>query len=185
MAQSADDIVRQVIAGDTNAYAAIVEQYRSALWQLVTAYVRNRAQAEDIVQRAFVKAYFALERYEQGRDFGVWLKTIAKNEVRTALRKGLTHRQKLAGFAEQLELEHAASALEDDRLARMKRYLEDCLGQLPESSRTILQARYLRESPTALLAEELGRSADAVRQILSRARTSLRVCIEAKAARHA
>jgi len=185
MSESTDELVREVLAGNTDAYAGIVEQYRSALWQLVTCYIRNRSQAEDLVQRAFVKAYFALERYEQGRNFGAWLKAIAKNEVRTMLRRGLSRRKALSGFAEQLELEHAAAALENERFERMKRYLEECLGELPERARDVLEARYRRESSIAALAQRLARSADAVRQILSRARTSLRVCVEAKATRNA
>ncbi|MBN1674709.1 MAG: sigma-70 family RNA polymerase sigma factor [Kiritimatiellae bacterium] len=185
MNRKIESILRRVLAGELDAYGELVELCQQDVWVVVASYVRNRAIAEDIVQKAFIKAYFALEQYEFGRDFVAWLKTIAKNETKMALRARLTREKTALGFAEQLDLERAAWRADTGATDRLREHLRECLAQLPDPIRELVDARYALQRSMAELAEAMQRSAVAVRKALSRARALLRACIEAKAARNA
>ena len=63
-------LVRRVQSGDKGAFDALVRKYQHKLVKLVMRYVRNPAEAEDIAQEAFIKAYRALPQFRGDSAFG-------------------------------------------------------------------------------------------------------------------
>src|SRR5687767_13698456 len=84
---SDDDIVRRVIAGDTAAFAAIVRRHKDEVWKVAAALLEDRAATEGLVHHTLSQAYTRLDGYEAGRDFGRWIKAIARNLARHELRR--------------------------------------------------------------------------------------------------
>src|ERR1051326_3621874 len=87
MSADASDLslVRRVQRGDKGAFDALVRKYQHKLVKLVMRYVRNPADAEDIAQEAFIKAYRALPQFRGDSAFYTWLYRIAINTAKNAL----------------------------------------------------------------------------------------------------
>src|SRR3569833_2845119 len=78
-------LVRRVQRGDKGAFDALVLKYQHKLVKLVMRYVRNPAEAEDIAQEAFIKAYRALPQFRGDSAFYTWLYSIAINTAKNYL----------------------------------------------------------------------------------------------------
>ena len=63
------DLIRQTLAGDTSAFDRLVKTHRATVYVLVLSYTKNRADAEDLTQRIFIRAY---ERLATLRDWIVF-----------------------------------------------------------------------------------------------------------------
>lgn len=78
-------LVRRVQSGDKGAFDALVRKYQHKLVKLVMRYVRNPAEAEDIAQEAFIKAYRAMPQFRGDSAFYTWLYRIAINTAKNAV----------------------------------------------------------------------------------------------------
>ena len=80
-------LVEQIRAGDTGAYRELVEKYQSRIYAMVCGMVRDREEAQDLTQDAFVKAFKNLDRFRLESSFYTWLYRIASNVSIDWLRK--------------------------------------------------------------------------------------------------
>jgi RNA polymerase sigma-70 factor (ECF subfamily) len=78
-------LVRRVQAGERAAYDLLVLKYQHKVVKLVMRYTRNPADAEDVAQEAFIKAYRALPQFRGDSAFYTWLYRIAINTAKNAL----------------------------------------------------------------------------------------------------
>src|SRR6202522_4685133 len=76
--------IQAVLAGDKEAYAALVVRHSERLFRVAFRITGNEADAEDVVQEALLRGYRKLESFESRSDFGTWIYRIA---VRCALKK--------------------------------------------------------------------------------------------------
>ncbi|MBN1334451.1 MAG: sigma-70 family RNA polymerase sigma factor [Deltaproteobacteria bacterium] len=81
------DLVDRVRAGDATAYRGLVERYQNRVYGLVYGMVRDREEARDLTQEAFVKAYRNLSGFRQDASFHTWLFRIAMNVAIDHIRK--------------------------------------------------------------------------------------------------
>jgi len=84
---SDQELVRQTRAGDLRAFEIIVERYQEAVYRTVYRLLRNRQEAEDAAQEAFIKCYQHLSQYDETRPFPPWLYRIATNLTLSKLRR--------------------------------------------------------------------------------------------------
>src|SRR5918995_4283341 len=76
------DLVERARRGDHDAYEALVREHEQAAFRVAYVIVGSAADAEDVAQEAFVKAYRALGRFRSGAPFRPWLLRIVGNEAR-------------------------------------------------------------------------------------------------------
>jgi RNA polymerase sigma-70 factor (ECF subfamily) len=136
------DLIRSVLAGDTEAYAGLVRRYRDRFGRFAIRMLGDRDDAEEALQDAFVRAYRSLARCEHPERFDIWFYRILANRCRTAggrrgRREQTFVRDEVALVravvehpAEQLawreELDRALSALDaDQREAFLLKYVEE------------------------------------------------------------
>jgi RNA polymerase sigma-70 factor (ECF subfamily) len=81
------DLVRLSLAGDLYAFEAIVERHQQAVFRVLYRLLRNRQEAEDVAQEAFLRCYRHLNKYDQARPFAPWLYRIATNLALSRLRR--------------------------------------------------------------------------------------------------
>ena len=93
------DLVNLVRDGDATAFRGLVERYQGRVYALIYGMVRNREDARDLVQEAFVKSYRNLKGFRQDASFHTWLYRIAMNLTIDHLRKHTRYRS--AEFDEQ------------------------------------------------------------------------------------
>jgi len=79
--------VDRALKGDQQAYTELLNKYRGAIFNLVFKMIKNREEAEDLVQETFVKAFSALPSFDEQYAFSTWLFKIATNNCIDYLRK--------------------------------------------------------------------------------------------------
>jgi RNA polymerase sigma factor (sigma-70 family) len=174
--QSDTRLTALAAAGHDHAFEAIVERYRKPLSRYLRRLL-SEPLAEDVLQATFVRAWQALSSGTDVRELRPWLYRIAHNQAVNALRA--------AGPAES-ELPQTMAAPQavaaPDLAAERSETLRSTLrgiGDLPDRQRAALVAVAVDERPHADVAAELGMSDGALRQLLLRARTTLRAAATA------
>jgi len=79
------ELVVRTRAGDPDAFSVLVSRYYDACWRFAYHMLGERADAEDVVQDSFLRAYLAIGRYDERDQFRGWLFRILTNQCRNAL----------------------------------------------------------------------------------------------------
>src|SRR3954469_20865557 len=173
--QSDERLVVLARAGHERAFEAIVERYRGALLRAARRYLPD-ARAEDALQQAYIAAWSALQRGDDVRDLRAWLYRIVHNTALNQLRVSGYDYAELeeslslgGGFGPQDELERRA----------VVRQTLTGLAALPERQREALLRIAIEGRSQEEVARELGVSEGAVRQLVHRARLTLRAAATA------
>lgn len=160
-------------AGDREAYSRLVARYREVALAYAYACLRNREEAEDAAQEAFVRAFLALDRFRVTERWGAWMMRILRNLCMDMLRR----RRGRATILLDAEWPEAAPTPEMNVLtAERRRELHTAIGSLPEKFRVPLLMHYVsrrtyREIALALDLPEstvVGRLAGALRLLRRR-----------------
>jgi len=161
---------------DDELFAGLVEEHQASLRVFVRSLGVEPDWVDDLAQDAFVVAYREMEAYDPERDFGKWLRGIARNLVRNELRKQGRHRRILhEGLAEHLlDLGEKEEARFD---AGHVSALRDCVEGLPNQSRELVRSRYYEGWNASILADKFEMKAATIRQTLLRIRRQLYQCI--------
>ncbi|MCC6874154.1 MAG: sigma-70 family RNA polymerase sigma factor [Sandaracinaceae bacterium] len=136
-------LVLRATDGDALAFRAIVERHHRALYHLAFRMVGDGADAEDLVQESFAKAYLHLDRYDSGYRLSTWLHRIALNTCRDHL-KSARRRERPSG--EELDERANGEAGQDEDLDQRRRaaQVQAALGGLKESYREVLVLKDLQ-----------------------------------------
>jgi RNA polymerase sigma factor (sigma-70 family) len=171
--QSDERLVALARAGHERAFEAIVKRYRRPLLAACARMVPE-ARAEDVLQQALVSAWGALRRGDEVRDLRAWLFRIVRNAAVS------DHRRAGHEPPELLETLIAAPSPQEEaeRRAVVQETLEAVAG-LPERQRAALLRIAVQGRSQDEVADELGVSRIAVRQLVHRARTTLRAATSA------
>jgi len=84
---SDEQLITRVLAGDQDAYTVLVERHSDLVYAIVSRIVLNEADADDVAQEVFVRAYRALGRFRGDSKFSSWLYRIAVNRSLTHLKR--------------------------------------------------------------------------------------------------
>jgi RNA polymerase sigma-70 factor (ECF subfamily) len=163
-------------------FSNLVREHQARLRAFIRALGVEAESVDDLAQETFVIAFQKMDHFETDKDFGRWLRGIARNLVANERRKNARHTRILAGPFTDLMLETKPSAIEDDTTepSRLIDAMNDCIGKLPERSRQLLHKRYAAEHNASVLSTLFNMRPDAIRQSLSRIRAWVKQCIEAK-----
>ena len=175
-----------VLAGDVALYELIMRRHNQRLFRLArTTVLRDDAEAEDVMQDAYVRAFEKLDQFRGHSRFSTWLARIALYEAMARQRKG---RRVVALGAEGARPEDAyqrpgdtserRSPESDAFNSELRRALEHAVDSLPESLRLAFVARHVEDMSTVEAAEALGVSPSALKVRLHRARERLRAELE-------
>ncbi len=175
-------VIARVRAGETGAYAELVRAHTPIALR-TAALMGAGADAEDVVQDAFVKAYLALGTFKDDAAFRPWLLRIVANQTRNAVRSArrqqtAVDREGAMAGADPAIPESAdpvVVALADERRARLMAALEE----LSEPQRWVVTYRYLLDLDEGETATALGWPRGTVKSRLSRALRRLELLLEA------
>jgi RNA polymerase sigma-70 factor (ECF subfamily) len=167
--------------GDLRAFEELVNRYEAKVFRLTMNITRNREDAEDAMQDAFLKSYAHLKDFQEDSRFYTWLVRIAANEALMRLRKRRPNQVSLDEPVEGHE-ELIPRELEDwgpspeQRFAQteMHEILNEAIGKLEPDFRVVFTLRDIEEFSTEETAKMLGISIPAVKSRLLRARLKLR-----------
>ena len=163
--------VDRVLDGDRSAFQQIVDTTSQKLVRLGTRIMGNQADAEDVVQEAYVKAYRALTAHEFDRrsSAATWLYRIVVNGAIDA-KRSRTRRGEASDM--QVDLGWDGAAFAEARVALSE--LDEWLAALPPDQRAVLVLQSMEGLNNTEIAKVMGVSEGAVEQRLVRARATLR-----------
>ena len=168
-----EQIVRRVMAGETDAYAALVERYQKPVYNVALRMLQDRDDAEDAAQAAFVKAYEGLGSFDFRYRFFSWLYRIAVNEALNALRR----KKNLEPLDQNLREPEGGSGEE------LAERIQDSLMELTVDQRAVIVLRHFQDLSYDEIAEVLEISVKKVKSRLFSARAILRGVLERKGLR--
>ncbi|MDF1754255.1 MAG: sigma-70 family RNA polymerase sigma factor [Verrucomicrobiales bacterium] len=168
---------------DQELFVRQVREHHASLRGFVRSLGVNPLWVDDIAQEAFIVAYNRLDEFDKDRDFGAWLRGIARNLVINERRKDARRKRIISDNLTDVLLstsstpEYEAEELGDRGLAKVNA-LRECIRELPEKSLSLIKAKYENNSSALDIAETFGMKPPAVRKALERLRASLRKCME-------
>ncbi len=171
--QSDSRLVDLVRAGNDRAFEAIVLRYHRPLLRHCRRLL-PAGRAEDAVQQALLRALEAMRADERELQLGPWLHRIAHNTSIDSLRRMDSHWEELDERMDGVEPTHAAV----EKRARFQSVMTN-MGELPERQRRALVLRELEGRSYDEIAVTLGVTGDGVRQLLNRARNTMRAAASA------
>lgn len=158
MGQEQDNIyINKVLNGDRNAYAYLVDKYKTMVYSLAYNITKNRDEAEEVAQETFIKAYQSLRNYQGKAKFSSWLYRIVYNAAISNIRKYEKGKITIdeANVPESLYVEskknHELLSAEE-----RKRFLEMALNSLEEDERALVIMYYYEDRELEDIAEIAG-----------------------------
>lgn len=158
-------------------FADLVKEHQVSLRVFVRSLGVESGWVDDLAQDTFVVAYREMDSYDPDRDFGKWLRGIARNLVRNELRKQGRHRRILHESLSQHLLGLAENEKDREVDVTQLSALRDCVEQLPGKSRELVRSRYFEGWDATILADKFEMKAATVRQTLLRIRRQLYQCV--------
>ncbi len=173
------EIVARVLSGDSALFELLMRRYNRLLFRLARGILRDDDEARDVVQAAYVRAYYHLAQFRGPAGFKAWLARIAVNEALGRARRAPTiadgehHGAAPADLAET-EPENAASSRD------LLRILQAAIDRLPEEFRQVFMLRGVEQLSIAETAELLGIKPATVKTRFHRARLMLQELLQRK-----
>jgi RNA polymerase sigma-70 factor, ECF subfamily len=182
-----EKIVARIVQGQTELFEIIMRRHNQRLYRTCVAILQNDAQAEDVVQDTYVRAYQHLHQFAGRAQFSTWLTRIAVHEALGRLR-GRRRVEELDAMPEEVKNAKTVSLSADPEQQCANRelgtLLEDTVQRLPEQYRVVFMLREIEEASTQEVAAILDISEENVKTRLHRARAMLRKSLFRKVGAH-
>lgn len=173
-------LVERVQRGDRGAFDLLVRKYQHRILNLITRYVHDPSEAQDVAQEAFIKAYRALGNFRGDSAFYTWLYRIAINTAKNFL---VAQGRRPPGSdidaqdAEQYDVESRLKERDTPEHELLKDELErtvfDAIGELPEDLRTAITLREMEGMSYEDIATAMECPIGTVRSRIFRAREAI------------
>lgn len=173
-------LVERVQRGDRGAFDLLVRKYQHKILNLITRYVHDPSEAQDVAQEAFIKAYRALGNFRGDSAFYTWLYRIAINTAKNFL---VAQGRRPPGSdidaqdAEQYDVDSRLKERDTPEHELLKSELErtvyDAIGELPEDLRTAITLREMEGMSYEDIATAMDCPIGTVRSRIFRAREAI------------
>ncbi len=161
-------LIDQILAGEQQLYAELVNRYKSYAFTIALKILENRPEAEEAAQDAFIKAYHHLKSFNREAKFSTWLYRIAFNTAISYKRKRKASFQSIENVT--LEYEQGEDSLER---GDKKKFISQAMSKLNEADHLAISLFYLQEFSLEEIAEITGSQANTIKVRIHRARLRL------------
>jgi len=181
-----EQVIARVRAGETELFEIVMRRYNRRLYRVSRAILHDEAEAEDVMQQAYVNAYLHLDQFEERSSFATWLTKIAVYEALARARRRSrfqsidSTREGESGTMDALKSTEADPERQAS-LDEVGRLLEAAIEALPEHYRMVFVMRDVEGMSTAETAGSLDLAEETVKTRLHRARLSLRQTLQERA----
>lgn len=168
------EILAAIAAGQVNAYRFIISRYKNMAYSTAYAILRNREEAEDVVQEAFIRAYKALGKFRGKSKFSTWLFRIIY--FTTLTKYQATKYQRVSLPLEEQDFEPHASfnnGLISLQETERTKYLSAAMDQLSPEDKLAITLYYVEEKTHPEIAELTGWNVSATKVRIHRARKKM------------
>ncbi|MBT8042434.1 MAG: RNA polymerase sigma factor [Pontiella sp.] len=160
------ELVQACLEGNRYAFEDLVRRHQDSVFGLAVGMMRNREDAADMAQDAFIKAYTKLEQYNPEYSFRSWILRICANQTKNLFRKRMRRRS-----AEEKHLQE--NSIRDDEIEADFQQLEDALARLPAKLAAPLRLKHMEGLSYEDVSEILGIGVSAAKMRVLRAKKQL------------
>ncbi|RMG98951.1 MAG: sigma-70 family RNA polymerase sigma factor [Chloroflexi bacterium] len=175
-------LIHQARQGNMEAFGALVQCHQKAVFNVAYRLLGRRRDAEDATQEVFIRAFYALDRFDLERPFAPWIKRITVNLCLNWLSSARTRTSVLAADlgqrdGERIELDswqnNTPTPEQAVITAEQKDAIREAIWQLPPMYRAVIELRHFQNLSYAEIADVLERPLSSVKSDLFRARKML------------
>ena len=174
-------MIAAILAGETQVYHELIRPYERSVYMMALSYMKNEADAEDVAQEAFVRAFRHLASFRAEAKFSTWLISITLNEARSRLRRQSVVRMesideppdKEKGISPALLCDWREIPSETVEREEVRQLIQQAVETLPDIYREVFLLRDVEELNINETAEALNISIPSVKVRLHRARMML------------
>lgn len=173
--------ITKIVAGDTKAFAVLVDRYKDLVFTLALRMLKNREEAEEVAQDTFIKVFKSLSKFKGDSKFSTWIYRITYNSCLDVLKK---YKQEystvvLDEFSERelATLDNAFDALAEKE---QRQAIDDCLDRLPKEDSFLLTLYYFEEQSLDEISKIVGLTANNIKVKLFRSRKKLASLLKEK-----
>lgn len=174
-------VVQQIIAGDTEKYAEIINRYEAKLTRYVVYLIHNSTIAQDVVQETFIKAYQNLRGFNPKYKFSSWIYRIAHNEAMNAVKKNRRLIDKALDDLPEISYNPDFEQIVDTSL--LKGRIQECLSELEPKYREVIQLIFFENMKYDEVSDILHIPTSTVGVWLLRAKKKLKIICQQKGIR--
>ena len=173
MCSEDEKLVSQTLSGDRDAFGVLIHKYQEMVYAYAFQKVNNEADAQDITQEVFLRAYRHLERLRNPHQFRSWLYTIMSNECNRRLARIMKLRQRETALEDATEDDLRIESKHATPTEEWQVDLEQAISKLPDDNRIAVSMFYMSNCSLQEISEFLGVSVNTVKGKLYRARQQL------------
>jgi RNA polymerase sigma-70 factor (ECF subfamily) len=166
--------VRAARRGDRSAFETLVRSVQRPVFGLCLRLLRVEAEASEVAQETFLRAYQNLHRYDDGKPFDLWVMAIARNLCLDLLRRRARMLTENVDDMHEMLPSGAASAEDGVIAGEERKSLESALSTLSVDDREVLGLYYVQKRTTKEIAVVMGVAPGTIMARLFRAREKLR-----------
>ena len=171
-------VIQRVLAGEKRAYSQLVDRHKDRAMALAVRMLKNRQDAEEALQDAFVRAFNALPRFEWKSSFSTWFYRIVYNVCATSLsKKGNPEHLRLDGDEDREALKLPSEDEPPDveyESKEFQRIVREEIDELPRAYASVLTLFFVQEMSYEEIVESTELPLGTVKNRLFRARSMLR-----------
>ncbi|HMC01482.1 MAG TPA: RNA polymerase sigma factor [Flavobacteriaceae bacterium] len=176
-------LINQIINGDTKSFSVLVNRYKDLVFSLALRMLKNREEAEEVSQDAFIKIYKSLHKFKGDSKLSTWIYKIVYNSCLDRLKQ---YKKNYVNVPIDEFTENKVKTL-DNALVRMidedrKQTIQECINELPGDEGFLLTLYYFEEHSLEDISKIIGLTANNVKVKLFRSRkklaTILRMALE-------
>jgi len=166
--QEENDLIDQILGGKQEAYARLVDNYKSYAYTIALKILNNRPEAEEAAQDGFIKAYQYLKSFNRKARFSTWLYRIIFNTA-------ISYKRKNRVQMESIEHNDRGEESRESDLERSDKevFIARAMEHLNEADRLAIQLYYIKEFSLDEVAEMMGQRVNTLKVRVHRARQRL------------
>ena len=179
MTTNDNQLIERILNGDQYAYGQLVDQYKDLVFTLALRMLRNREEAEEVAQDAFIKVYKSLDKFKGNSKFSTWIYRVTYNTCLDNIKKNKKHMNNVSIDEFTIhKIETIDNALEGMIKDEKSSFIKSCINRLPSEDSYILTLYYFEELTLDEMAKIIEASSNTIKVKLFRARKKLAVILE-------
>ncbi len=168
------EIIESVRKGNQSDFEILVDRYKNKAFSLLCNMLKDTMEAEEVLQDAFLKAYYGLKTFKQESKFSTWFYRIVYNTALTKLSaKKRKIEKEMTSIDEELNISDETYSSQSDK-KELNIFLNELIDKLPPNYASVITMFYLEEMSCEEISEVTNRSVSNVKVLLHRSRNALK-----------
>lgn len=174
-------LINQIVEGDTNAFAILVDRYKDLVFTLALRMLKNREEAEEVAQDTFIKTYKSIETFKGDSKFSTWIYRVAYNTSLDRIKKNRKHLNnvEINEFTAH-QVVTIDNALDNMEVKEREEAIQRCIDELPSEESFLLTLYYFDDLSLNEISKIVGITANSIKVKLFRSRKKLATILKSQ-----